>query len=335
MHCDPRVFSSCLVFVLGFFLSPTLVLAIDSEETVRVGAWNIEWLGFPEKRSSFGRDTPQKPSTVAKYIHDCGVDILALEEIGVDSLETPYSSSQLQAIFDAMKKDYGQTWEYLLFPKTEYDNGTEDWRTRGQHCGVAWRTDKVTRNGDFYAVPVGKNEKFGIKFFERRANAVKFSLGSGKTDLVVVPVHLKSNRADDKEKDPNYTAKQRQAELTSFVSQLETLKTHFKDEDIVLLGDTNIMTGERKTSDILVDAGFIDLNSSDDGTTVAWGKSKYPSAPFDRSFVPKDQPEFKISAQKTHKPDDVEKMKDHRRQLSDHYLVSFDLTVMADDDGTP
>jgi endonuclease/exonuclease/phosphatase family metal-dependent hydrolase len=181
-------------------------------------------------------------------------------------------------------------------------------------------------------VPVGKNEMFGQKFFERRANAVKFSLGSSKTDLVVIPVHLKSNRTDDKEKDPNYTAKQRQAELTSFVKNLDTLKTHFKDEDIILLGDTNIMTGETKTSGIMVNAGFMDLNEKEDGTTVAWGKSKYPSAPFDRVFVPKGQPEFNVKTQITHKPDDVEKMKDHRRQLSDHYLVSVDVTIMSDDD---
>ncbi|MCY2976911.1 MAG: hypothetical protein NTW52_19820 [Planctomycetota bacterium] len=304
----------------------------NADETVRVGAWNIEWLGFPDKRSSFGSKTPQKPSTVAKYIHDAKVDILALEEIGIESLEKPYKSKPLQAIMDALKKEYKQDWEYILFPKTDYPEDTEDFFVRGQHCGIAWRADRVSQIGDVYAVPVGKNEMFGQKFFERRANAVKFSLGSSKTDLVVIPVHLKSNRTDDKEKDPNYTAKQRQAELTSFVKNLDTLKTHFKDEDIILLGDTNIMTGETKTSGIMVNAGFMDLNEKEDGTTVAWGKSKYPSAPFDRVFVPKGQPEFNVKTQITHKPDDVEKMKDHRRQLSDHYLVSVDVTIMSDDD---
>jgi endonuclease/exonuclease/phosphatase family metal-dependent hydrolase len=304
----------------------------DAEDKVRVGAWNIEWLGFPDKRSSFGRNTPQKPSTVAKYIHDSKVDILALEEIGIESLEKPYTSKPLQAVMEALKKEYKQDWEYILFPKTDYPEDTEDFLVRGQHCGVAWRTDKVSQVGEVYAIPIEKNETFGQKFFERRANAVKFSLGSSKTDLVVIPVHLKSNRTDDKEKDPNYTAKQRQAELTSFVNKLETLKTHFKDEDIVLLGDTNIMTGETKTSGILINAGFMDLNQMEDGTTVAWGKSKYPSAPFDRVFVPKGQPEFKVKSQITHKPTDVEKMKDHRRQLSDHYLVSVDVAVMDDDD---
>jgi len=324
------ILASFLVMPLSFCLSYPSVGQAD--DTIRVGAWNIEWLGFPDKRSSFGRNTPQKPSTVAKYIHDAKVDILALEEIGIESLETPYKSKPLQAIMDALKKEYQQEWEYTLFPKTDYTADTEDFFVRGQHCGIAWRTDKATQVGEVYAVPIGKNETFGQKFFERRANAVKFSVGSGKTDLVVIPVHLKSNRADDKEKDPNYTAKQRQAELTSFVKQLDTLKSHFKDEDIVLLGDTNIMTGETKTSGILVDAGFLDLNASDDGTTVAWGKSKYPSAPFDRIFTPKGQPEFKVTTQATHKPDDVEKMKDHRRQLSDHYLVSVDVAIMADDD---
>jgi endonuclease/exonuclease/phosphatase family metal-dependent hydrolase len=325
------------VSLFSFIITPTLFCLCNAsfsqaDETIRVGAWNIEWLGFPDKRSSFGTKTPQKPSTVAKYIHDSKVDILALEEIGIESLEKPYKSKPLQAIVDALKKEYKQDWEYILFPKTDYPEDTEDFLVRGQHCGVAWRTDKVSQVGEVYALPIEKNEKFGQKFFERRANAVKFSLGSGKTDLVVIPVHLKSNRADDKEKDPNFTAKQRQAELTSFVSHLQALKSHFKDEDIVLLGDTNIMKGETNTSEILVNAGFLDMNASDDGTTVAWGKSKYPSAPFDRVFVPRGQPEFKVKSQITHKPDDVEKMKDHRRQLSDHYLVSVDVVVLSDDD---
>ncbi len=322
--------SSFIVAPVFFCLfNPSFSIA---DEIIRVGAWNIEWLGFPDKRSSFGTNTPQKPSTVAKYIHDAKVDILALEEIGIESLEKPYTSKPLQAIMEALKKEYKEDWEYILFPKTNYPEGTEDFFMRGQHCGIAWRTDKVSQIGDVYAVPIGKNETFGQKFFERRANAVKFSLGSSKTDLVVIPVHLKSNRSDDKEKDPNYTAKQRQAELTSFVKNLDTLKTHFKDEDIILLGDTNIMTGETKTSGIMVNAGFMDLNEKEDGTTVAWGKSKYPSAPFDRVFVPKGQPEFRVKSQIIHKPDDVEKMKDHRRQLSDHYLVSVDVTIMDDDD---
>ena len=33
--------------------------------------------------------------------------------------------------------------QYLLFPKTDYPKATEDFITRGQHIGIAWRSDRV------------------------------------------------------------------------------------------------------------------------------------------------------------------------------------------------
>jgi endonuclease/exonuclease/phosphatase family metal-dependent hydrolase len=303
----------------------------DAEE-FRIGAWNIEWLGFPNMRGKPGKDVTQAPSDLANYIADAHLDVLALEEIGVDQDHAPWRSSPLDETLAELKKNHGQPWQYLLFPKADYPKGTEDFITRGQHIGIAWRSDRAKLVGEPFAVPVGKNETYGNKFWERRANAVKLSFGEGKTDLVFVPVHLKSNR-NDANGDESFTQKQRVAEAKVFVANLKLLKDKFKDEDIVLLGDTNFLADDDEGPRILTDAGFVDLNESDRGTTAAWG-SGYSSAPFDRIFVPTNQPEFKSSAQKIHatKHGTDDEIKDFKKRHSDHYLVSCVIEVGNDDD---
>ena len=106
----------------------------------------------------------------------------------------------------------------MLFPKIDYPEDTEDFITRGQHLGIAWRSDRAKMVGEPFSIPVGKHETFGNKFWERRANAIKFSFGEGKTDVVLIPVHLKSNRNDANPSDKQFTQKQRLAEAKVFVA---------------------------------------------------------------------------------------------------------------------
>ena len=320
--------AACVIALFDFFRSPTLLA-----EDIRIGAWNIEWLGFPDKRGKPGKDVAQDPADLAGYIAQAKIDVLSLEEIGVDHDKAPWTSSHLQEILDELKSKHGQAWEYVLFAKAHYPQGTEDFVTRGQHIGLAWRSDKAKLVGSPYSVSVGASETYGIKFWERRANAVKLSFGEGKTDVVFVPVHLKSNRNDANPTDETFTQKQRQAETKTFADQLRVLKEHFKDEDIVLLGDTNILADEDETPRQLTDAGLVDLNHMDQGTTAAWGQG-YSSAPFDRIFVPAHQPEFSKSVQWIHrtKNDTDEEIKDFKKRFSDHYLISCDIVLGNDDD---
>lgn len=313
------------------FLSSASTVIVNADDTVRIGAWNIEWLGFQARRSSFGKDTPQKPEDIANYIHETGVSVLALEEIGVDTQKKPYKCSELEAALKVLESKYQQKWDYVLFPKTDYPADMDSITVRAQHVGLAWNSDVAKLVGEPFALPIDPNETYGIKFLERRANAAKLSFGEGKTDVVFIPVHLKSNRNDAKPDDKDFTRKQRMAEVGEIVKKLPTLKTHFKDEDVVILGDTNFLATEDSTPELLIESGFVDLNAIDLGTTVTWGKG-YSSAPFDRIFTPKEQTEFKSAKLTVHKPDDVEKIKDFRRQLSDHYMVTFDLNISSDDD---
>lgn len=310
---------------------PATVATEPGEFQITIGAWNIEWLGFPEMRARPGKNRPQNPKDLAAYIHSGNVDVLAIEEIGVDSSVPPLKSSEFEAVLKVMKDAYDQDWEYVLFPKAEYPPDTEDFIVRGQHIGLAWRTDKATLVDEPYKIPVGSNEKFGIKFWERRANAVKLSFGEGKTDVVFIPVHLKSNRNETD--DPLHTRKHRLAEAEALIAQLDDLKKHFQDEDIVIMGDVNFLADDDDAADALIAAGFVDLNAADEGTTANWGDG-YSSAPFDRIFIPQGQPEFKVSKQIIHRPGSVtdDEIRDYRAKHSDHYMITTVITIMEDDD---
>ena len=319
-----------ILIIAAFVFSP---IQSGFADEIRIGAWNIEWLGFPDKRGKPGRDIAQKPSDLAEYIAQAKVDVLSLEEICVDKNMAPFVSTPLNGVIDELKNKHGQTWQYLLFAKASYPPGTEDFITRGQHIGIAWRTDKAKLVGEAFSIPVGQNELFGNKFWERRATAVKLSFGEGKTDVVFVPIHLKSNRNDAIASDPDFTHKQRLAETKAFADQLQALKNHFHDDDIVMLGDTNFLNTEDDSPKQITDAGFIDLNQIDAGTTAAWGAG-YSSAPFDRIFVPANQPEFTGAVQHIHrtKNGSDEEIKDYKTRCSDHYLVSCVIQIGNDDD---
>jgi hypothetical protein len=129
--------------------------------------------------------------------------------------------------------------------------------------------------------------------------------------------------------------RQREEELKAFVKFLPELRDQFKDEDIVLLGDTNILDGQ-DTGKVLTERGFFDLNGDEQGTTAVWGDGStgYRTAPFDRIFVPANQTEFaksKLTVHRTATGSDDE-IKVFRRKLSDHYLISSVIEVGSDDD---
>jgi hypothetical protein len=306
-----------------------------AEDTLRIGAWNIEWLGFPDRRGRPGKDNPQSPEDLADYIHASGVDVLALAEIGVDSETPPLRSKEFDALVQSLQDRHQQAWNYVLFAKTDYPDEADEYMRRGQHVGLAWRTDRASMVGQPWIMPINAHPEFGLKFFERRATAIQLSFGPDKTDVVFVPVHLKSNRKDPENPDVTFTMRQREAELSAFAELLPQLRETFRDEDIVLLGDTNILDGQ-DTGSILTRHGFVDLNGDEQGTTAVWGDGStgYRTAPFDRIFVPENQPEFvqrEMIVHRTASGTDDE-IKQFRRRLSDHYLVTSTLKIMPDDD---
>lgn len=275
-------------------------------ELVAIGAWNIYWLG-PSERTPREKRSPEDFAT---YILQAGVSILALQEIG-DSPGPGVRNHTLDATFKAIAQRGAGDWDYRLFDTTQSG--------RNQLTGIAWDRRVVQAVGEPFdlGTPVGVRTEHDATLWDRRPQAMKFSLGSGKTDLVIIPVHMKANR-------PGMThAAHRGLETDELVGRLQAVQKHFADLDIIILGDFNTLQGNERTVQKLQSAGWRDLNAKDLGTYK--GRN-----PFDRAFVPATQPEF-TDHFVVHKPRDMGEVEFEQR-LSDHYMIVTKMRVIADDD---
>jgi endonuclease/exonuclease/phosphatase family metal-dependent hydrolase len=289
------------------FLVMTFACSALADEYVKIGAWNIENLG--------GREYGQIPAALAEHIQLSDVDILALEEIwDTDDSPETRTNSKLDETFQRINEEPGNDWTYLIF-----ENRTPD---RERHTGVAWNRKAVSL--------IGEPLKIDVTFandatWNRWPHAVKFSVREGKTDFVVIPLHMKSNRVDDTMPDLPATDLIRKQEAEALVEKLPDVREHFGDQDIVLLGDTNCLKEDEPALAAFTAAGFVDLNSKN---AITYSKGMYLS-PFDRILIPEGQQETRFSQQYVLAPTSPT---DHLRRYSDHYLVLTALRVLNDDD---
>lgn len=320
-----------LALFLGSLATFTLVDFLrgqqpQAEAKVRIGAWNIEWLGYPDRR----KGPEQSPEHIGAYLLEHKVDVVSIEEVSAgEGTEAEPRNKILTETMAWLKQKTGQEWRYLLFPKLP--GGEADF-VKHQWTGVLWNTSRVKLVGDPFKIPVRRSEA-NKEIWSRWPHAVKFSTGEGKTDFVLIPIHMKSNRGGE-----GVTSEQRSEEAKALVRAFATVQNQFTDDDIIPLGDFNLKSTKEKAHARFVGAGLRDLNEDDATTWIA--DATYPAAPFDRIFVPDDQPEFKSSVQTVAKsaaflrdsrwPGTIEEK--FRHYLSDHWMVVAEVPVMADDD---
>jgi predicted extracellular nuclease len=289
-----------------------------AQQQIKVGAWNIQYLGAHHCRPQSTQHTAQLPSDLAKFIVASGVDILGLEEITDDDGQSnTFTNLTLNSVMTKIRQETGDTWDYMLFRKFQEGQGCK--AINVQLTGVAWNTKKVKRL-DFKRIPIDTSSlPAGATVWNRPPVAVKFSLGEGKTDIVFIVVHMKSNVGDDTE-----TQREREAKL--LMDQLPFLKNTFADDDIVILGDTNVLSGEESAVLKYTQAGFKDLNAADGPTTIR-------EESFDRIFTRAAQSEFMTSEQEVFGPGYLNLIpKEFLRRFSDHYMVTAKINVASDDD---
>jgi predicted extracellular nuclease len=235
-----------VILTPAFFLAPpaTGLQPPANSEVLRLGSWNIQWLGRPDRRGGMAQDA----ADLAKYIEASKVDVLALSEVSYNSDDGPLPTNKtLTQAFAQIKESAGQEWKHLLFPK-------EDANDRDQLCGVAWNTARVKMVDWPYRVPV---RRWGPSAFvwTRHPHAVKFSAGQGKSDIVVIPVHMKSNVGG-----AEAASKQRAEEAKALVRNLGGIQNHFKDDDLIILGDFNMLKNTESGHARYTQNGFRDLN---------------------------------------------------------------------------
>jgi len=79
--------------------------------SIRVGAWNIEWLGSPERRSGPAENHAQTPAALAEYILESKVDILGLAEVAQNVEDRPGTNATLTAALRLVEQQTGGQWQ--------------------------------------------------------------------------------------------------------------------------------------------------------------------------------------------------------------------------------
>ena len=291
------------------FTAAVLLYASTCEaQEVRIGFWNIEHLGKPSQRFGNAKDVAQQAEDLAVKIREMNVAILGLAEIyDTDENDGTRTEGTLDRVMQILSEERGQTWHYRLFRNRNLND-------KSQVTGVAWNEEAVQRIGEPFRIPI-EDTSNQFNEWDRHPYGVKFQLAEGKTDVVVVPMHMKAGTSTNNKN-------QRKNEAEFFLDALPELQSHFSDEDIILIGDTNVTPNE-DTLDVLT-TQFNDLFPG--GTTVTFG-----TRVFDRVFVPKNQPEFSNSTQQTLTVPSADR-DEHRINLSDHFPIVVTVELKVDDD---
>lgn len=322
------------VWVLPVVQANASAGACDS--TLTIGAWNIEWLGSAQ-RDKVGH---QLPADIASYIKASQVGVLALSEISVTRSSTGEAiNAQLDEAF-ALLNSQGAAWQYKLFEKHPQASSPAD-----QWTGLAWDTRQVQLTGGPWSVagtdPQRQAELLGADSkkvpLNRTPYAVKLSAGEGKSDFLFVPLHLKANSGKS-------TEVQRELEVHLILKGLQAVRSREGEDDVVLMGDTNMLSTNEPGARLLKDSGMRDCNSSELATWLTTDE-RFTNAPFDRIFVMSDQPETRGSCvMEAADPSlrfDVMTPAEwitgldpqaFRQRLSDHQMVRTSVCIGADDD---
>ncbi len=283
----------------------------DPNLPLRIGAWNIEWLGQPENRSGPARGYQQTPEDLADYILAARVDVLGLAEIEQDDPAGGMTNSILGAALERVGAQSGGSWQHRLFPARS---------GRNQLCGIAWDRTRVVAVGEPVLIPTPQRDSSqGRPLWSRPAWGQVFSCGPGLTDFVVVMVHMKSDYGGD-------FAEHRGEEAYWLLAGLPRA---IHDPDILIVGDLNCNDNEEPAIRRLVAGGFVDLNAADQPTHWRYG-------PLDRVLVPTGQPEFAEAGFEVLAGPYLEarglSAEDFKVRFSDHFLVVTEIPVQADDD---
>lgn len=292
--------------------------------SIRIGSWNIEWLGKPEERSGPATGIAQSADDLAAYITAAKVSVLCVQEIVASVNSRPIRSHEIEAALAAIKSTTGQNWEYELFP------GRQD---GDQLTGVLWDTAVVTAldssGGEWdqrdtpWALPIPKGRSAqGSSLWNRPPHAMKFSCGAGKSDFVVVVLHMKADYQ-------GAFAAHRDDEARALVAKLADVRSTFRDDDVVLAGDTNCTQPDEPALSTLSGAGYADTNA-------AHQKTHWRGGEMDKILVPLSQPEFADSGLEVMSDEYLRSNRltaaQFKERLSDHYMVVTTIRVEKDDD---
>ena len=297
-----------ILLALGLFI--VFTSTVIGADFFRIASFNIERCG--------SRTPGQRPIAIAEHIDLSGASVIALQEIDVTDTETddpntPFNETKrnatLDTAFSILDAEGDTDWKYELFPNRNSGDST-------QLCGVAWDAKLIKR--DRAAFPIAITGSNATRIWDRRPHAVKLQY-KDKTDIVLIPVHMKSNYGN-----ASQGRRIRKLEAEALVAGLSAVESHFDDSQIIIGGDTNILEADERSAEAFADAGYRDTNSLDVTTFIGSGRG----APFDRFFVA-DDPVFIFARQYVLQAAEPVA---HDTFLSDHQKILMSFRVKDDND---
>ncbi len=278
-------------------VDPAAGTASDCAAVIRVGAWNIEWLGTPARRTVGGLQTADD---IAAAIRASGVQLLALEEAAVTDGGRAMRNAVLDGAFARLNAG-GAQWSYLLFPARVPPHSKPTVHNSTQCVGVAWDGRALRLKRPPQAVTATVNlaaEKEldrrmrqeagpdqGIKLLARWPHLTVFDAGPGTREFGVVVLHLKASKGVTP-----LAMQARTMEGDLLLPGLRKLAASNGLHDLMVLGDLNTQDHAEPVLQALEGAGFIDCNPGD--LPTFFGPHGKTRKPYDRILLRGDGDAF-------------------------------------------
>ena len=286
------------------FVSLCVALPAQVADDIRVGSWNIEFLGADPK---YRRDTPPRGEeavqAIGKKITELGFSVLGVQEIcGEDVLKE-------------VARGAGRSWRAVLGTTGQWSDGKTQ-----QGVGFLYDSDVVTlmHAEELLDFP---SELDGVSVFHRKPVTACFRHVQTGSDFRLVVVHLKAGR---KARD----LKKRKAEATHLRAWIAGLLADPReDRDIVILGDFNSTYGT--DPEVMLETGGLMtyLEQPEPGPTIM-----HFDDPIDQFCVSTEFREVQRNSMVSHHVVGDPQRLLCRRTNSDHFPVSMRMTPLADDD---
>ena len=309
--------------------------SLSAQDRLTITTWNIENLGGAGRgfAGGFGRGsldprTPAQLEEIAELIRDdLGSDILAIQEISITSIEDGVS---ICAPLDTIRDELGDGWEYFIPEVDDIPEGHAN-----LFCGFLWNGNRVNCLHVFAMSPPNP-DLAGANLFDRVPVAAYFEAINGlngTNDFVVINVHLKSGQGHDENHLIAITVLEHR--LTRALQDREITET-----DRIILGDFNdnpyatTASGNPRFSSAMYEhmafKKYVDLVTEDFHATrmntnltsvidhILVNVSAKNHIPTDKAVIFLPGPSSTFAT--------------WRQTFSDHFPISFELTIASADD---
>ncbi|MCC7515848.1 MAG: hypothetical protein IT470_00755 [Pseudomonadales bacterium] len=292
--------------------------ACPDTDCVRIGSWNIEWLGSDKRDQPV--DQPTLNAMAAMIADEWSIDLITLHEINT-TLHGEYRGEHYS--LDAWK-GLQQALERRGYHTATGNSG------KAQHIVMAWRNPVVPL---ILPADMAVPDQFVINEFCRSSNLRKPLAGrfrAGQFDFWLIGIHLKSGVGNTA---CSSAVRERQS---ADIAQALPLLTR-KDADVLIAGDFNA-TARHRTLAPLQDAGFYPISDKQHRSTHSsrishiGNQNKKPGSGTQLDqimLLPASQPEWQHQSTQIYKPDSLKIFAD---RFSDHLPIWADFSTDSDDD---